>query len=76
MRRVLVFSTIVVACIIGARSAIPVRASSPGANITVDYPSQGSLFPPDIIAPLFQWRDTAEKATIWRIEVRFAEDAP
>lgn len=76
MRRVLVFSTIVVACIIGARSVIPVRASSPGANITVDYPSQGSLFPPDIIAPLFQWRDTAEKATIWRIEVRFAEDAP
>src|SRR6476659_2566012 len=76
MRRVLVFSAIVGACVIGGRFVIPVRASAPTASITVDYPSQGSLFPPDIIAPLFQWRDTAEKATIWRIEVHFAEDAP
>ena len=62
-------------CIIGGHFVIPVRASAPSATITVDYPSQGSLFPPEIIAPLFQWRDTSEKATIWRIEVHFAEDA-
>ena len=76
MRRVLLFSAIVGVCIIGGHFVIPVRASAPSATITVDYPSQGSLFPPDIIAPLFQWRDTSEKATIWRIEVHFAEDAP
>src|SRR5438876_10616934 len=75
MRRVLVFSAIVGACIIGGRLVIPVRASAPSASITVDYPSQDSLFPPDIIASLFQWRDTSEKVTIWRIEVHFAEDA-
>lgn len=41
--------------------------------ITVDYPSQGSLFPPDIIAPLFQWRDSDSSAAVWKIEVTFAD---
>src|SRR5215831_4237006 len=27
------------------------------AKIAVDYPSNGSIFPPDIIAPVFRWRD-------------------
>src|SRR5438105_3899003 len=43
--------------------------------ITVDYPSQGSIFPPDLIPPLFQWRDTSGAATIWKIEVRFGQRA-
>jgi Flp pilus assembly protein TadD len=42
------------------------------AAIVVDYPSQGSLFPPDIIAPLFQWRDNSN-AAVWRIEVLFSD---
>ena len=41
--------------------------------ITVDYPSEGSLFPPDIIAPTFQWRDPAPAAAVWRIDVTFAD---
>jgi hypothetical protein len=53
-------------------------APPPGlpATIIVDYPSQGSIFPPDIIPPLFQWRDSAPNAAIWHIEVRFGERAP
>ena len=48
--------------------------SAPGVEeITVAYPSDGSLFPPDIIAPLFQWRDTASGATSWKIEVTFSD---
>ena len=76
MRKVLVFCAILGACVIASRVVIPVRASGPDAIITVDYPSQGSLFPPDIIAPLFQWRDSSERATIWRIEIPFADGAP
>jgi tetratricopeptide (TPR) repeat protein len=39
----------------------------------VDYPKEGSLFPPDIIAPTFQWRDEDGQATAWRIDVTFAD---
>jgi hypothetical protein len=41
----------------------------------VDYPSEGSLFPPDIIAPTFQWRDAEMTATAWRIDITFADRA-
>ncbi len=49
-----------------------VAPSKPGA-ILVDYPSEGSLFPPDIIAPTFQWRDAELAAAAWRIDVIFAD---
>jgi tetratricopeptide (TPR) repeat protein len=41
--------------------------------ISVEYPSDGSLFPPDMIAPLFQWRDPDPAATVWKIEITFAD---
>ena len=54
-----------------------VTATVPEASgITVEYPREGSLFPSDIIAPLFQWRDPNPDATIWRVEVIFGEHGP
>jgi tetratricopeptide (TPR) repeat protein len=47
---------------------------SPG--ITVEYPREGSLFPADIIPPLFQWIDASLDATIWRVEADFGERGP
>ena len=38
-------------------------------TITVDYPREGSVFPLDFAAPLFQWRDASSEATVWRVEV-------
>ena len=43
------------------------------AAITIDYPREGSVFPPDIVAPTFFWRDAAEGATAWLIEVAFSD---
>ena len=43
------------------------------ANITVDYPLNGSLFPPDMAAPTFQWRDPIESAVVWQIDVTFGD---
>jgi tetratricopeptide (TPR) repeat protein len=37
--------------------------------ITVDYPREGSLFPADFAAPLFQWRDGSPDAAVWHVEV-------
>ena len=53
---------------------------SPAANslagITVDYPVEGSIFPPDFTPPTFLWRDAAASATSWAIDVAFADDRP
>jgi tetratricopeptide (TPR) repeat protein len=46
------------------------------SGITVEYPREGSLFPVDMTAPLFQWRDANAEATVWRIEVKFGERGP
>lgn len=42
------------------------------ASITVDYPMEGSIFPPDLAPPTFLWRDPAKTATRWTVEVQFA----
>jgi len=41
--------------------------------ITIDYPAEGSIFPPDMTAPEFLWRDAAESATVWVIDVAFSD---
>jgi Flp pilus assembly protein TadD len=46
------------------------------ATITVDYPIDGSVFPPEITPPTFLWRDTQGGATSWIIEVAFADRSP
>jgi cytochrome c-type biogenesis protein CcmH/NrfG len=45
------------------------------APITIDYPAEGSVFPPDMTAPTFLWRDPAAAARAWTIEVTFAGGA-
>lgn len=45
---------------------------SPPPPITIDYPAEGSIFPPEITAPTFLWRDAAETAKVWTIDVTFA----
>jgi hypothetical protein len=64
---------------------VPQAASAPMAGsptqpdsarltpITIDYPEEGSIFPPEITAPTFLWRDSAEEAAAWRINVTFAD---
>ena len=39
--------------------------------ISIDYPQDGSIFPPGITAPTFIWRDAA--ADSWHIEIVFAD---
>jgi tetratricopeptide (TPR) repeat protein len=48
-------------------------AALPPATITIDYPEDGSIFPPEIAPPTFIWHDDAGDATSWLIEVTFAD---
>lgn len=43
------------------------------AAITMDYPAEGSIFPPEFPAPTWLWRDSCDKATTWEISVTFAD---
>lgn len=38
--------------------------------LTIDYPGNGAVFPPEITAPKILWRDTSA-ATHWKVEARF-----
>ena len=50
-------------------------AAAPAA-ITVDYPEDGAIFPPEITPPAFLWRDADKTAIEWRIAVSFGDGSP
>jgi tetratricopeptide (TPR) repeat protein len=60
-----------------AAASLPGRtarlAAADSASVTIDYPQDGSIFPPDIIPPTFIWRDTGATAKSWRIAISFAD---
>ena len=45
------------------------------AGITIDYPSEGSIFPPEMIAPTFLWHDHDSQADTWMIDLSFEKDS-
>jgi Flp pilus assembly protein TadD len=65
---------VVAACALGAFAAyLAVRRPEP---ITVDYPLDGSVFPPEFPPPSLEWRDASPRATTWTIDVAFGEGQP
>ena len=60
--------------ILGGRAAAQLaQAARQPAAILVDYPLDGSVFPPDFPAPLVLWHDTASRAASWTVEAAFAD---
>jgi Flp pilus assembly protein TadD len=59
--------------------AQPVRAAAPEAAATgsmrITYPLDGTVFPPEIVAPTFLWEDTTAGADRWDVVVRDAAGA-
>ncbi len=51
-------------------------AQAQTAKITIDYPLDGSVFPPEITPPTFLFRDSSARTARWRIEVDFGGRAP
>jgi len=48
-------------------------ADAQPAAITIDYPAEGSMSPPDFAPPTLLWRDPGEQATAWQIDVAFSD---
>jgi tetratricopeptide (TPR) repeat protein len=64
----------VLAGLLGAQrpsTQLPDAATPPA--VTIDYPLEGSVFPPDFTAPTFLWRDPTPSATAWAIDVDFGD---
>src|ERR1035438_10622383 len=63
----------------GLLMALAASASDGGegrpAAITIDYPAEGSIFPPEITPPAFLWRDGLKGVALWRIDVSFGDGA-
>jgi tetratricopeptide (TPR) repeat protein len=58
---------------VSASAAVP-AAQDPApvlAPASIDYPEDGSIFPPGITPPTFIWRDAS--ATSWHIKISFAD---
>ncbi len=45
-------------------------------SITISYPLDETLFPPEIVPPVFQWKDDNLKSTTWLITFKFRDDKP
>ncbi len=52
----------------------PPRSNLSLSPISIDYPEDGSIFPPGITPPTFLWRD--DGATSWSIDISFGDKAP
>jgi len=88
--KVLAFFTVVAfAALIAVIVTLQIRAFSHGliapvyaaqdaprilSPISIDYPEDGSIFPPGITPPTFLWRDAA--GTSWSIDIEFADKSP
>ncbi|MDT8301841.1 MAG: tetratricopeptide repeat protein [Sedimentisphaerales bacterium] len=42
-------------------------------TLTISYPLDETLFPPDIVSPTFQWEDDNSKSNMWLISIRFRD---
>ncbi len=56
------------------QSPAPATAETSLWPISIDYPEDGSIFPPGITPPTFLWRDAA--AASWHIDIAFADKTP
>src|SRR5271167_487502 len=67
-------SSVMLVCAAGVRpfSDQHAQAASPLAKVEIEYPLEGSIFPPEITPPTFLWHDRSETAKRWVVEVSFA----
>jgi tetratricopeptide (TPR) repeat protein len=45
--------------------------SEPSGSVEISYPLDETLFPPEIVAPTFLWRDKTEGVARWQVLLRF-----
>jgi len=51
----------------------PVPAGEQSGGLTITYPLDETLFPPEIVAPQFRWTDITPDVDLWLIEIAFRD---
>jgi Flp pilus assembly protein TadD len=72
----LLMAVALVACQVAKRNPPKQESFGEPVSITIDYPAEGSIFPPEFPPPTWQWRDAGDKATFWQIDITFSDSAP
>ncbi len=67
------FLPVGIGTIIPSRAFAATTAAPVLTQISIDYPEEGSIFPPGITSPTFIWRDAT--GTSWSIDVTFADNS-
>lgn len=49
------------------------RESDKPASLTIDYPHDKTIFPPEIVPPTFLWHEPTERADTWLIDVALGD---
>lgn len=55
---------------------LAVAPAQQSTGIVIDYPEEGSIFPPDFAPPTFLWHDSQVAAAGWKLEIAFPDGAP
>ncbi|MHC4404231.1 MAG: tetratricopeptide repeat protein [Planctomycetota bacterium] len=42
-------------------------------GLTIQYPLDASLFPPEIVAPTFRWEDAHERSDVWLVTIKLPD---
>jgi hypothetical protein len=45
-------------------------------DIIIEYPLNGTLFPPEMIPPVFHWKDSVTASRAWLVRLEFADGKP
>jgi Tfp pilus assembly protein PilF len=53
----------------------PVSGGTP-VPITIEYPAEASIFPPELPPPTWLWRDGDPEVASWEIDIAFSDGAP
>lgn len=43
------------------------------SDITIEYPLDETLFPPEMVRPVFRWKDSAPASKAWLVRIEFAD---
>jgi Flp pilus assembly protein TadD len=73
---VLIAAAALTAWLVGMRNNCGQAPPEKPFAITIDYPAEGSIFPPEFPAPTWLWRDPDDKAVSWEITISFSDGSP
>src|SRR3989339_1287288 len=57
----------------GDKIRAPHRKPGPRGGLTITYPLDETLFPPEIVPPVFRWKDHRGDADAWLVTIDFPD---